>query len=267
MSNRSNAGSSVQGHQARRRFGQNFLVDEGVIDQIIECIGPRNGDRLIEIGPGLGALTQGLVGRSSELTVIELDRDLAKRLRQQYSSEQLTLVESDVLKADWPALLQAGRARIVGNLPYNISSPLLVMLIEHRRQIIDQYFMLQREVVDRIVAGPGPDCGRLGLLLQAFYRCERVLDVPPQAFRPAPKVHSAIVRMTVLKDALVPAADKLSELLSVGFSQRRKMVRRNLLPWLDARGIATDQIDGSLRPEKIPAAQWYQWAALLDQQA
>ena len=257
----------VQGHQARRRFGQNFLVDEHIIEQIVRCIRPQAGEHVIEIGPGLGALTSMLLGSLEHLTSIELDRDLAARLRKQYPASQLTLVETDVLKADWPALLASTPARIVGNLPYNISSPLLVLLIEHRARIIDQHFMLQREVVDRIVAGPGPDCGRLGLLLQAFYHCERVLDVPSEAFDPAPKVHSGIVRMRVREQALVPDARVLSQLLSIGFSQRRKMIRRNLLPWLTERGIAIDDLDGALRPEQIPAAQWYALAAELSARA
>ncbi len=252
-------------HRPRKRFGQNFLIDDLIIDQIINCIRPRETDRLIEIGPGLGALTDQLIGRCEQLSVIELDRDLARRLRKQYKPEQLQLVEADVLKADWPALLESGPVRVVGNLPYNISSPLLVLLIQYRDRIIDQHFMLQREVVDRIIAGTGPDSGRLGLLLQAFYQCEKVLDVPPESFDPPPKVQSAIVRMTVLEQARVPSADGLSELLSVGFAQRRKMIRRNLLPWLVERGIAVDEIDGSLRPEQIPAEQWYDWAAQLAQ--
>lgn len=263
LSSKPRPGQSVQGHQARRRFGQNFLVDDHVINQIVGCIAPATDDRIIEIGPGLGALTHAMLGRLAHLTAVELDRDLAKRLRQQFPSDKLTLVEADVLKADWPTLTQAGSIRVVGNLPYNISSPLLVLLIDHRHRIIDQHFMLQREVVDRIVAGPGPDCGRLGLLLQAFYICERVLDVGPNAFQPAPKVHSAIVRMRVLEHARVPDVKALSQLLAIGFAQRRKMVRRTLLPWLSARGIDCEAIDGSVRPEQIEPTQWYAWATEL----
>ncbi|MFK7967009.1 MAG: 16S rRNA (adenine(1518)-N(6)/adenine(1519)-N(6))-dimethyltransferase RsmA [Burkholderiaceae bacterium] len=250
------------GHQARKRFGQNFLVDEHIIDQIVQCIAPAEQDHLIEIGPGLGALTNALLARLPRLTAIELDRDLVSHLRKAYSPERLTLIEADVLKADWASILatQAQRFRVVGNLPYNISSPLLVMLIAYRGQIADQHFMLQREVVDRIVAGPGASSGRLGLLLQAFYRCEKVLDVPPEAFKPAPKVQSAIVRMLTRDQPAVADAKGLSELLHVGFSQRRKMIRRTVLPWLSVRGVMATEIDPTLRPEQVPAEVWYSWA-------
>ena len=250
------------GHQPRKRFGQNFLVDEHIIDQIVQCIAPAEQDHLIEIGPGLGALTNALLAMLPRLTAIELDRDLVSHLRKAYSPERLTLIEADVLKADWGSLLatQAQPVRVVGNLPYNISSPLLVMLIAHREQIADQHFMLQREVVDRIVAGPGASSGRLGLLMQAFYRCEKVLDVPPESFKPAPKVQSAIVRMLTLDLPAVTDAKGLSELLHVGFSQRRKMIRRTVLPWLSVRGVTAPDIDPTLRPEQVPAQVWYGWA-------
>ncbi len=149
---------------------------------------------------------------------------------------------------------------MVGNLPYNISSPLLVMLIAHRAHIQDQHFMLQREVVDRIVAGPGANSGRLGLLLQAFYRCTKVLDVPPEAFKPAPRVQSAIVRMRTREQPAVSDAKALSEMLHVGFSQRRKMIRRTVIPWLSVRGVTATEIEPTLRPEQVPAEVWYGWA-------
>ena len=189
LSNRPGVGHRHQGHQARKRFGQNFLVDERIIDEIVHCVAPMPDDRLVEIGPGLGALTGALLARIPNMSAIELDRDLVARLRKIYPPERLDLIQADVLKADWPALLSADdrRVRVVGNLPYNISSPLLVMLIHYRHRIADQHFMLQREVVDRIVAGPGANSGRLGLLLQAFYRCEKVLDVSPSPSIPHPR--------------------------------------------------------------------------------
>lgn len=265
LSNRSVAlpgNQGQQGHRARKRFGQNFLVDESIIDQIVQRVSPAAEDRLVEIGPGLGALTNAILSRSSSLTAIELDRDLVSMLRKAHPPERLNLIQADVLKADWPAILSEDdrRVRVIGNLPYNISSPLLVMLIAYREQIIDQHFMLQREVVDRIVAGPGSNSGRLGLLLQAFYRCEKVLDVPPEAFNPAPKVHSAVVRMQTREQAAVADPKGLSEMLHVGFSQRRKMIRRTVLPWLAARDVATGEVDETLRPEQVPADVWYEWA-------
>lgn len=251
-----------QGHRARKRFGQNFLVDELIIDQIVQCVSPVAEDRLIEIGPGLGALTDAILTHSSSLTAIELDRDLVARLRKAHPPERLNLIQADVLKADWPAILSEDdrRVRVIGNLPYNISSPLLVMLIAYRERIVDQHFMLQREVVDRIVAGPGNNSGRLGLLLQAFYRCEKVLDVPPEAFNPSPKVHSAVVRMRTRERAAVADPKGLSEMLHVGFSQRRKMIRRTVLPWLAARAVSIGEVDETLRPEQVPADVWYGWA-------
>lgn len=257
---------TVDGHHARRRFGQNFLVDRTVIDSIVRCIAPVRDDCIVEIGPGLGALTDALLLQLDHLTVVEIDRDLASRLRERYEPERLAIHQADVLQLDWPAFHAADSLRVVGNLPYNISSPLLVLLIEHRAHVRDQHFMLQREVVDRIVAGPGPDNGRLGVLLQAFYDCERVLDVPPEAFRPAPRVHSAVVRMRTRAEARVPDARMLGEVLAIGFSQRRKMIRSTLLPWLAARGITLPGVDERERPERIPADVWYDVATQLHAQ-
>ncbi len=256
----------IDGHAARRRFGQNFLVDPAIIDAICHEVAPQPGDQMVEIGPGLGALTEVLLSRLERLTVIEIDRDLAARLRNRFQAGQLDVRQADALSIDWSTLFAGGPMRVVGNLPYNISSPLLVMLIRHRHRIHDQHFMLQREVVDRIVAGPGPDNGRLGLLLQAFYHCERVLEVPPEAFRPAPRVHSAVVRMTVREQALVPDADLFSEVLAVAFTRRRKMIRTTLIPWLAARRVDLPDLDGRLRPEDMSAAQWHEIASNLYRQ-
>jgi 16S rRNA (adenine1518-N6/adenine1519-N6)-dimethyltransferase len=181
-------------HQPRKRFGQHFLTDTGVLDAIVRAIDPKPGQALIEIGPGLGALTQPLLERCQHLTVIELDRDLAARLRK---NAALDVIEADVLTVDFAALAAQGSAklRVVGNLPYNISTPILFHLLEAAAQIEDQHFMLQREVVLRMAAGPGTkDYGRLSVMLQWRYHVESLFDVPPEAFEPRPRVDSAVVR-------------------------------------------------------------------------
>ncbi len=223
-------------HIARKRFGQHFLADESIVEAIVEAIDPRQGDLMVEIGPGLGALTDPLVARCGRLTVIELDRDLAARLRQR---SELDVVESDVLKVDVGALALrlGGRLRIVGNLPYNISTPILFHLLVHVEHVMDQHFMLQKEVVERMVAVPGnKSFGRLSVMLQWRYAIEAVLDVPPEAFDPPPRVDSAVVRMRPLAPA--PDVDEalLGELVSVSFSQRRKLLRNTLGRWLAERG-------------------------------
>ena len=227
-------------HQARKRFGQNFLVDQGVIASIIRAIAPKNGDRLIEIGPGLSALTAPLLDHLDHLTVIEIDRDLAGRLRNRYSSDRLTIVNADALQTDF-AQFGSG-LRIVGNLPYNISSPLLFALAEYADQVIDQHFMLQREVIDRMVAKPASgDYSRLSVMLQYRYRMEKLFDVAPEAFDPAPRVTSAIVRMIPLDADRPQACDHVlfSKVVARAFSQRRKMLRgvmgewTALIPWSD----------------------------------
>src|SRR5215218_2615430 len=192
-------------HVPRKRFGQHFLTDGAVIDAIVDAIDPRRDDALVEIGPGLGAMTDPLVAQSGRLTVIELDRDLAARLRRR---PELEVVEADVLKVDFAALARhAGRPlRVVGNLPYNISTPILFHLLGAVDHIADQHFMLQKEVVDRMAAAPGgKDYGRLSVMLQWRYDIESVLDVPPEAFDPPPRVDSAIVRMQPLHE--VPRVD------------------------------------------------------------
>jgi 16S rRNA (adenine1518-N6/adenine1519-N6)-dimethyltransferase len=223
-------------HSARKRFGQHFLTDEAVVGAIVDAIDPRRGELLVEIGPGLGALTDPLVARCGRLTVIELDRDLAARLRQR---SELDVVESDVLKVDVGALAQTlgGRLRIVGNLPYNISTPILFHLLTHVEHVVDQHFMLQKEVVERMVAVPGDKSfGRLSVMLQWRYAIEAVLDVPPEAFEPPPRVESAVVRMQPLSPAPHVDAALLGELVAVSFSQRRKLLRNTLGRWLVERG-------------------------------
>ena len=252
-------GAAVSGHAVRhiprKRFGQHFLSDDGVIGAIVDAIDPRPGEALVEIGPGLGAMTDPLVARSGRLTVIELDRDLAARLRKR---SELAVVESDVLKVDFRALAaQAGRPlRVVGNLPYNISTPILFHLLDAVDGVQDQHFMLQKEVVDRMAAMPGgKDYGRLTVMLQWRYDIESVLDVPPEAFDPPPRVDSAVVRMQPLPGvADVPAA-RLGELVTVAFSQRRKLLRHTLGRWLDERGFG-GAFDVQRRAEEVPVAEY-----------
>lgn len=243
-------------HQARKRFGQHFLADASVIDAIVREIDPRPGQPMIEIGPGLAALTQPLVERVGRLTVIELDRDLAARLRKH---PQLDVVEADVLNVDFGALAQergVPKLRVVGNLPYNISSPILFHLLQHVASVADQHFMLQKEVVDRMVARPAtPDYGRLSVMLQWRYAMEDVLFVPPRSFEPPPKVDSAVVRMVPLAQPAQVEEKLLSELVQVAFSQRRKVLRNTLGKWLEARGFE-GEFDLQRRAEEVPVSEY-----------
>lgn len=244
-------------HVARKRFGQHFLVDRAVIESIVRAIDPRDGQRLVEIGPGQAALTDALLGRIASMRAIEIDRDLARWLRSRYPETRLGLIEQDALRADYRVLAGDGPIRLVGNLPYNISSPLLVHLLDFRDVVVDQHFMLQKEVIDRIVAQPGgTDFGRLTVLLQAYYEVDALFDVPPESFDPPPKVMSSVLRMLPRRgpDPVAPAA--LETVITRGFAQRRKMLRSTLLPWLAAQGVAADEIDPTLRPEDVPVAQW-----------
>ncbi|MET0335557.1 MAG: 16S rRNA (adenine(1518)-N(6)/adenine(1519)-N(6))-dimethyltransferase RsmA [Rhizobacter sp.] len=242
-------------HLAKKRFGQHFLTDRFVIEGIVDAIDPQPGEALVEIGPGLGAMTNPLVERSKHLTVVELDRDLAARLRKR---AELTVVESDVLKVDFAALAQqAGqKLRVVGNLPYNISTPILFHLLDAVGHVVDQHFMLQKEVVDRMAAAPGnKDYGRLSVMLQWRYAIESVLDVPPEAFDPPPRVDSAVVRMRPLPALVGLNATLLSELVTVAFSQRRKLLRHTLGKWLTERGFA-GEFDTQRRAEEVPVAEY-----------
>ncbi len=219
-------------HQARKRFGQNFLTDESVIESIVRAVSPARSDSVVEIGPGLSALTAPLLARLDHLAVIEIDRDLAARLRNRFSDKQLTIHEADVLTVDFSQF--GDSLRVVGNLPYNISSPLLFHLVAYAEHIRDQHFMLQKEVIDRMVAVPGDgDYGRLSVMLQARYRITHLFDVPPEAFDPPPKVTSAIVRMVPLgADRAQPRSERaFSQVVAKAFSQRRKMLRRVLADW------------------------------------
>ena len=251
-------------HVARKRFGQHFLADRVVIGRIVSAIDPRPGDRLLEIGPGLAALTDVLMQCVPAMSAIEIDRDLAARLRRRYA-DRLSLIEADVLSVDLAPLAADGPLRVVGNLPYNISSPLLVRLIDFRSCVVDQHFMLQKEVVDRIVADHGSAAyGRLGVLLQAYYDVESLFDVPPEAFDPPPRVDSSVFRMLPKAgpDAVAPRV--LSGLLKVAFAQRRKMLRKTLLPWLEQRGVEAEDLDPTARPEDVPVATYVEIAQRIE---
>jgi 16S rRNA (adenine1518-N6/adenine1519-N6)-dimethyltransferase len=244
-------------HQARKRFGQHFLVDEGVTDAIVRAIAPKSTETVIEIGPGLSALTKPLMHRLDHLTVVEIDRDLAARLRREHTDERLTVVQADALTVDFSELGE--QLRIVGNLPYNISSPLLFHLREYANHVVDQHFMLQREVIDRMVAKPSSsDYGRLSVMLQSRYQMTKLFDVPPEAFDPPPRVVSAVVRMVPLPDTrLKPKSEAaLEQVVAKAFAQRRKMLRRGLGDWAalidwDALGIAN-----TARAEELSVEQF-----------
>ena len=244
-------------HQARKRFGQHFLTDGCIIDAIVQVIAPASGQSMVEIGPGLAALTQPLVERLGRLTVIELDRDLALRLR---LHTQLEVIESDVLRVDFAPLCAAaaeqGGLRIVGNLPYNISTPILFHLMDFAAGVQDQHFMLQKEVVQRMVApADSADFSRLSVMLQWRYAMENVLDVPPESFDPPPRVDSAIVRM--VPRAQVPQVDaaRLSTLVQVAFSQRRKLLRHTLGKYLQEQGFG-GEFDMQRRAQEVPVHEY-----------
>jgi 16S rRNA (adenine1518-N6/adenine1519-N6)-dimethyltransferase len=242
-------------HQPRKRFGQHFLADTAVLDAIVAAIDPRPGHPLIEIGPGLGALTQPLLERSGRLVVIELDRDLAARLRR---NQALDVIEADVLTVDFAALaVQLGaKLRVVGNLPYNISTPILFHLQDAAQHIEDMHFMLQKEVVKRMVAGPGTkDYGRLSVMLQWRWHIESLLDVPPEAFEPPPRVDSAVVRLMPWPQPAAVDAKTLEALVAAAFSQRRKLLRHSLGPWLETRGFS-GAFDLKRRAEEVPVAEY-----------
>ena len=252
-------------HIPRKRFGQHFLTDRLIIDGIVEAIAPLPGQPMVEIGPGLAAMTRPLVARLGHLTVIELDRDLAHQLR---SHPQLTVVESDVLRVDFrqlaeqvlapraPATAGTAKLRVVGNLPYNISTPILFHLLDAVDVIEDQHFMLQKEVIDRMVAMPSTsDYGRLSVMLQWRYAMENVLHVPPQSFDPPPRVDSAIVRMVPHVEPARLDVKLLSELVRVAFSQRRKLLRHTLGKWLEQHDYA-GEFDVRRRAEEVPVAEY-----------
>jgi len=242
-------------HRARKRFGQNFLVDEGIIDRIIAAVNPQPGDNLVEIGPGQGALTGRLLAANPRLTAIELDRDLVRLLTNRYTHEpDFRLISNDALKVDFSSLAEPGPLRIVGNLPYNISTPLIFHLLGHHAVIRDMHFMLQREVVERMAATPDNKAyGRLSIMVQYRCRVDLLFLVPPESFSPAPKVESAIVRLTP-DGSRTLRADNVAlfeQLVSVCFQQRRKTLRNNLKALADRYSLDQLSMDLSRRPETL----------------
>jgi 16S rRNA (adenine1518-N6/adenine1519-N6)-dimethyltransferase len=248
---------ATQGHQARKRFGQNFLQDQGVIGRIIRAIHPKPGQHLVEIGPGLGALTEEILSACGELDVVELDRDLIPILRTQFFSygDAFRIHQADALKFDFRSLADDQRPlRVIGNLPYNISTPLIFHLLSYSGLIEDMYFMLQKEVVDRLAAKPGDSAyGRLGIMAQ--YHCEvsSLFLVGPGAFHPQPKVDSAIVKLRPYAEPPHPAdsVEDFAELVRTAFGQRRKTLRNNLKKILPGEQIEALGIDPGLRPENL----------------
>lgn len=255
------------GHIPRKRFGQNFLQDQGVIYDIVACINPQPGEPLVEIGPGLAALTEPLMTRVGHLHVVEIDRDIVTHLVQRFKPEQLTIHHEDALKFDFGALAAhiapGSRIRLAGNLPYNISTPLLFHLAEFGSSIADMHFMLQKEVVDRIAAEPGTaDYGRLSIMLQVRFATEHMLDVPPGAFYPPPKVDSAVIRLIPWPTPPWPVDDMptLEKLVLKSFAARRKTLRNNLRGVVDDAELAGVDIDAGMRPEQITVEQYVRLA-------
>ena len=249
-------------HQARKRFGQNFLRDPGIISRIVRAIAPRRGERLVEIGPGQGALTEPLLeAAEGHLEVIELDRDLIPGLRVQFFNyPDFVIHEGDALKFDFRTLRGTGEPlRVVGNLPYNISTPLIGHLLEAGEAIGDMHFMLQKEVVDRLAAVPGgPDWGRLAVMAQYRCRVEALFTVPPEAFVPRPKVDSAIVRLTPYAELPWPAVDEalLFKVVRQAFAQRRKTLRNNLKGLMESEQLSALGIDPGRRPQTLEIAEF-----------
>lgn len=254
---------TLQGHKARKRFGQNFLEDDNVINNIIQVIAPQIGDNMVEIGPGLAALTRFLLPACQTLHVVELDRDLAARLPQRLAGlGNLTLHQADALDFDFAQLAHSQHPlRIVGNLPYNISTPLIFHLLRFSPLVKDMTFMLQKEVVDRLAAEPAtPDYGRLSVMVQ--YRCQVdwLLDVPPEAFNPPPKVQSAVVRLTPWQQSPYNCSNEnlLQQIVSTAFNQRRKTLRNCLKGLADEADFNAVGVDSSLRAEVLSVQQFIQ---------
>lgn len=239
-------------HNPRKRFGQNFLTDQRIISQIIAEICPQKYDQIIEIGPGLGALTRPLLQAVDHLDVVEIDRDIVDRLNKEFPPEKLTIHAADALKFNFSTL--GNKLRIVGNLPYNISTPLLFHLSQFSEYILDMHFMLQKEVVERMVGMPATsDYGRLSVMLQYRFDMEYVFSVPAESFRPIPKVESAIVRMTPRPQSAMNADDEVlfSQIVLAAFSQRRKTLRNTLHHYLETDDFSALGIDSGLRAENL----------------
>jgi len=254
--------TALRQHRPRKRFGQHFLHDRRVVERIVAAIDPSAGDRLLEIGPGEGALTAALAGRAGHLFLIEIDRDLAARLEGQYDPRQVTVQTGDALRVDLRAL--PAPLRVVGNLPYNVSTPLLFHLLSQADRILDMHFMLQREVVDRMVAQPSsPEYGRLSVTVQHRCRAERLFTVASGAFRPPPRVESAIVRLVPRPPAELAGVDEVrfAAVVTRAFSHRRKTLRNALAPAVDAAALERLGIDPGLRPENLSFAEYRRIAA------
>jgi 16S rRNA (adenine1518-N6/adenine1519-N6)-dimethyltransferase len=253
-------------HVARKRFGQNFLTDKFVLDNIIDAIGPQPGQAMVEIGPGLAAMTALLLQRLDHMHVVELDRDLVARLEKTFPREKLTIHSGDALKFDFGLIPvpEGQKLRVVGNLPYNISSPLLFHLAEFAHLIEDQHFMLQKEVVERMVAEPGTKAyGRLSVMLQWRYDMSLLFIVPPTAFDPPPQVESAIVRMIPTKRKLACDGATLEAVVMKAFSQRRKVIRNCVAGMFTEAQLVQAGIDPSMRPETVSLEQYVALANLL----
>lgn len=251
-------------HIPRKRFGQNFLVDTQVIDNIVGAIHPRKDDRLVEIGPGLGALTRPLLQALDHLHVVELDRDIVKYLGREFSSDELTIHSADALKFDFSKL--GNELRVIGNLPYNISTPLLFHLSQFSSNISDMHFMLQKEVVERMVASPSNSSyGRLSVMLQYQFEMEQIFIVPPESFQPVPKVESAIVRIFPLKHPDHVAENKtlFAAIVTSAFSQRRKTLRNTLKNYLKPEDFVAIDLDQGLRAENLSVAEFVKIANYL----
>jgi len=260
----SSTGRRSGGHVARKRFGQHFLVDGHYIERIIAALDPRPDDNLVEIGPGVGALTRPLLERVRRLSVIEIDRDLAARLTDEYPPDRLTLYNADALDFDFGSL--GANLRVIGNLPYNISSPLLFLLAQYEATLFDLTLMLQREVVERMAAAPStPAYGRLSVMLQLRFRVERLFTVPAGAFRPAPKVESALVRLTPLRDARPSLVDEalFARIVTAAFGQRRKTLRNALKTLADEGDLERAGIAPGARGETLSVADFVRLANAL----
>lgn len=256
-------------HRARKRFGQHFLTDSGVIRRILEALAPSAEDHIVEIGPGLGALTDALARRAGTLTLLEIDRDLIQELAARYRDlDHVDIIPGDVLEADWLALSQNRKKpfKLIGNLPYNISTPLLFRLTDATAAFSEAVFMLQKEVVDRIVAPPGSKIyGRLSVMLQCRFNAEALFDVPPECFDPPPKVMSSVVRLAPLASVDPRTVDPVfAELVTQAFSQRRKTIRNSLKHFLDAGAIEAQDIDPAARPETLSGSDFAALAAAAD---
>lgn len=249
-------------HQAKKRFGQNFLTDQSVITSLVDAINPQEGQMLIEIGPGLGALTKPLLNKVTELHVVEIDRDIVSWMNTEYSmpayqKNKLTIHNVDALKFDFSSL--GSHLRVTGNLPYNISTPILFHLLDNLPSIVDMHFMLQKEVVERMVAAPAtPAYGRLSVMLQYYLQMEYLITVPPEAFNPAPKVESAFVRCVPHAELpfIAKNTDLFAKVVLAAFSQRRKTIRNTLKPFFNNDDFIKLGIDAQRRAETFSVAEF-----------